>query len=436
MSAARAEKALIQHLLDRDSLAILETEGLPLECIPTEELQEVYQWVLAVWDRGGRSFPPSVDAIREEWGERLEVYEIPVDEEPEDSIESVIDVLKARYIERELQDKVQEFAIELTKGVTEEKVASAQSFASVLFSKTLALASKREVTNLKGELDTAMYRLQAGEEESHGLKFGMPLIDDYTFGIHPGELAILVAPAKVGKSFMLDYVALKAWEAGGNPVLFTLENSIEMTVNRIISMATGIELNALQQGQLDDDDMEKVEEFRERFADSDRPLHIIHEDRPTIASIVSRARILEADSIIIDQLSWMGQEGDSRMPAHMRWAMTVRGLAQLIKGRDPIPCLMAHQINRDGIKASERSGALSLTSSADTSEIERAADWLFGLFRTKDDESNLTARFQTIAARRRESRNFQLRWQVDVGYIHAISEFDMETGLPIQGGVR
>jgi replicative DNA helicase len=109
----------------------------------------------------------------------------------------------------------------------------------------------------------------------HGMRIGFPQIDNYTRGIHPGELAVLAAGPKVGKSFMMTWVALEEWKAGRVTTFFTLENSVEMTLDRLACFATGVRPREWQAGQCSSEDVERMEQWIEELRNHDTPLHII-----------------------------------------------------------------------------------------------------------------------------------------------------------------
>jgi hypothetical protein len=84
---------------------------------------------------------------------------------------------------------------------------------------------------------------------------------------------------------------------------------------------------------------------------------------------------------------------------------------------------LAHQINREGVKAADKVGHLEMYHLADSSEVERTADWVFGLYASRADKASKRAKFQVLAARRASNKQWNMRWDVDLGDFGARDEF-------------
>ena len=81
-------------------------------------------------------------------------------------------------------------------------------------------------------------RVKTGDTKEP-VTFGFQLIDNVYKGIRPGELAVMAAYTKLGKSFLLCKQALAAAIAGNKVALWTLENSEEETYSRLTALAGG-----------------------------------------------------------------------------------------------------------------------------------------------------------------------------------------------------
>lgn len=757
----RHEQMLMQHLVSRDSLEVLGREGLPEECVATEDLRRVYLWAMDRFFRGGLSKAPSVGAMRAEWGDLLDDHEIDLEDDPEDTIEAVIDSLKGTYIWARAADFNRRMSTSLAEATTEERVAVLNEYAGEL----VRLSTDMEIKDVRVDARQGFQdRLVAYEarsqdkDEVYGMRFGMKMLDEYTRGIHPGELAIIAAGPKVGKalavgtrvmtprgwvkvedikpgdevmgsagptrvlatagwsqrplmrvvlddggevtvdeahdwtifphshgrrvqlvdtgtlgekiltnrrfaylpmpepidapdqdlpldpyllglligdggmtiattsftsadaelhqavvdllpegvstsprkhevqtvglvgagkghtnpltqvlrdlglmgcrsetkfipevymrgsadqrfallqglmdtdggvdgkgltfcttspvlarqvqelvwslggtarvkekpiekgldafvvrmrlsrlpfrlqrkieayaqrgavrtrppsrrvvevvpagvgdticlqvdapdslfmvedyilthnSFLMAHVGLKEWQAGKVPVLFTLENSVEMTLDRLAVMATRVSYRAWQQGELPPDDLERVREWIEAMSNDDHPFHILQPPpgARSVEALVKQAQILGADTLLIDQLSYL-EARDERQPRHLQIREITHALRGMISsGRHKVPCLLAHQINREGVKAADKNDYLEMLHLAEGSETERTADWVFGIYRSKMEVGHSRAKFQTLAARREVPKHFMLQWDVSVGHIAALSEW-------------
>lgn len=432
--SALGEQVLIQRLTDDESMATLAREGLDPICVPTEELREIYEWAVEVYHRGGRIQAPSVAVLRQEWGDVLDDHEIDLEVEPEGTIEWAIDDLKGSYVYHQVASFNKRLASAMAEANTQERVEIIHDYSSELVALSTSMQSQESRVDMRESIDDRLQEYEKRKVDKgyvYGMRFGLDQIDEYTRGIHPGELAVLAAGPKVGKSYLLAKVALSEWKAGRATSLYTLENSVEMTQDRIISLATGIEPRMWQQAECSEEELEKVHDFRRELKESDVPLGIFQPEpgRRTVEAIIRDAQMLETESLLIDQLTFLEVENE-RQARHLQ----IRELTHKIKtmistGRDRMPCLLAHQISREGVRQADKLGYLDMTHLAEGSEVERTADWAFGIHRSKAETSTLKAKFQTLAVRREDFRHFMLRWSVDTGHIWPLYEMDLETGL-------
>ena len=131
----------------------------------------------------------------------------------------------------------------------------------------------------------------------------------------------------------------------------------------------------------------------------------------SVEHLVRDAQAREADSLLIDQLSFLELPKAHTLTQSIREALhTLKNM--ISTGHRRMPCLLANQVSRDGIKQAETTGHLEMWHMADSAEIERTADWLFALYQTRMDRGGEIARFQTLASRRQALRDFLLNWSI------------------------
>jgi replicative DNA helicase len=428
--SALGERTLIQHLTDPESLEVLAREGLSLDVIPTEELRRVIVFSLDYFHQNGRNKAPSEAVLRTEYGDLLDDHEIAL-EAPEDSIEWAIDDLKGTYVFKESQSFNKRFATDRSEAETGDRVDVLTEYASELVRQSMKLQDHQSFSDAREGLKERMaaYDERALDRDRfYGMTFGLDQIDAYTRGIHLGELAILAAGPKVGKSYMLGRVALEEWRRGKTVVLYTLENSVEMTLDRIACLATGTNSRDWQRGAVNPDQVEAIKKVIEEMSESDHPLYVIQPpvNKRMVEHFVREAQLLGADSLLIDQLTFITPP-DSSIPRTLQIRDITHELKTMIStGRDRMPCLMAHQINREGVKAAAKTGYLEMHHLAESSEVERTADWVFSLYRSKDEVATNMAKFQTLAARREDPRHFQMNWNVGVGLIGVRNQIELD----------
>ena len=192
-------------------------------------------------------------------------------------------------------------------------------------------------------------------EENEGVSAGLqgipsllPSINHYTTGWLPGQLITVGARTGVGKSVFAVNSAVAAAQAGKSVQFFSLEMESDELQDRIISSTTGIPLNRLKQGNLEDADRTILKEVTPEI--QAMKLKIETEARVTVDSI--RAKALRQaqseaglDFIIIDYLQLITPVGrfSSRQEAVADISRNVKLLAKQLK----VPIMVLVQVNRE-----------------------------------------------------------------------------------------
>lgn len=426
--SAVGEKALIAHLTDPKSLDFLAHEGMPPELIPTEALRPVYLFALHYFYEGGRDQAPSEEAIRTEFGDVLDDEECTLGD-PGDTIEWAVEDLRGSWLYTYISSFNKRFADAMAKSTVAERHLVVADFSSQLAGIVVTLERASASVDMREGIDQTLldYReREATQGLAIGCRFGVPEIDAFTSLIHPGELAVLAGGPKAGKSLWMAMLALRDWQAGRTPVLFTLEISVAMMLDRIACMATNTSLVRWSRGQCTDEEKERVQTWiEESVHTSDRPLWVLQPElgQRTVEAMVQTGRLHGMDTLLIDQLTFM-ELPDPRKPKTERIGDALHTLKGMIStGRERVPCVLAHQVSRDGVKMAEKVGYLEMYHMADSAEVERTADWVFGLYRSVAERLTAQAKFQTLAARRADPQSWHLTWDVDLGVLAASRPF-------------
>lgn len=437
MSTSRSEDVLYSSLTDVDALEQLVRIGLPLECIPNPPMRDVVAWAVEYFDKNGQTKAPSRDALVETWGQLLEDQEIELQEEDLelDDVSWAIDTLKARYADWKFQSWQKEAASELAKSSTADRLNVLTMQAAELNALVLSLADKtQQVEGMDGfQRSFAQYQKRAETAQQHrGMAFGIPEIDAYTFGIHEGELAVLAAGPKTGKSVTIAYILLQEWKKGRHTTYYTLENSVDMTYDRLVCIHLHVDHDRYRRGECAPDEVERVQTFiRERGDDLKEFIHVVQPQRGqrTVQWMTRHARALGTQSLLIDQLTFM-EPSDRRLQGPSMIKDVMHDLKDAIGGRLSIPCLLAHQINREGLREAKKHGWLEMYMLAEGAEVERTADWVFGLYASPDERAAQMIKWQTMATRRgSENKNWRVGvWRPWVNQVDALEEITEPRG--------
>jgi hypothetical protein len=423
-----AEKTLLRWLPYDDAMAMLVREGLSLDIVPTKEYHPLVQWCLDYYGRSGQG--PNAAVIVEEFGDLLADHEIELsdrpEDEPEESAEYVIDTLKEDYVRLVAQRLSIKIAEQMAAAPRGQRVEVFTAVATEMIGVAQSMQPRTSVVDARESMVGMLARydqIAASGNPVRGMTLGLPEVDERLLGIWPGELCTLCAPPKMGKSYFANFVALNEWKRGRAVCVYTLENSIEMTELRLACIATGLSIEELQTGRLSAEDYDRLKTWvHDEMRASDVPLRIAcpDDDLRTPQAIVAQARSFDADSLIVDQLSHL-EVGRTRS----NWSRTnelahiIKGLKTAIStGRNPLSCMLIHQINRAGEEALEKTNRLEKRHAADSSEVERSAEPLLGLYASQDEQACGLANLQVLAARRvPPGLGWLLDWNVDVGRI-------------------
>lgn len=426
--SARGEQQLVKLMLDEDALALISRQGLNLDVVPTPALRGVVEWSLRYHTQSREA--PSRQALGERFGDLLSDSGVDLDAPAEDSVEWAIEDLVGSYTRSSGMRLLKEAARAVSDAAHEDKLGALEDYTARLAELVGSLQPKNSRVDMRsGAADMlATYdRVAGSEDKMRGMALGLPAVDAHTRGIWPGEIAIVIAPTKRGKSFLLANAALAEWRRGRVAGLWTLENSIEMTQLRLACLELHLSYSDLQDGTLAESEYKLLVEWVEDvLVKSDTPLHILHPDqvqrRPH--AIVQQARGLGVESLILDQLTFVEPNESKRNQSR---AYEVRDIlhdlaATISTGRQPLSCLMAHQAKRDAVKEAERTGRLTIDSGADSAEVERTGAWVFGLWASEHQQALGQTTLQTLAVRRGKPRDFELAWDVGVGLIRDMSD--------------
>lgn len=421
-----AENQLIAHLLDEDSLDILIKQGLPDYLLPTEELRAVYDFSIDYYLNGGRLAPTEEVfdnheiSIGRTIGNLLDDLEVEWRKGAETSIDWVMQNLKSGYVSAQSQILMREAAQKNAEADDESRLEVFNAFVAEAVGLSLLLEDKRTRVDVR---ETIGDRLRAYEDRANGigvdgLTMGLPELDTYTNMIQPGELAMLAAFAKVGKSYALDLIALREWQRGRVPAVFTLENFIDMTLDRLACIACGIDSTKWQTGECIDVEVDRVRDMVKQMEDTSHPF-LLFSPEPgsrTPESMIRLAQISEADSIVIDQLSHIEYNGkQTHRPTQV--AEIMNKLSTIIgTGHHPIPCLLAHQINREGKKSADKAGWHEMEHLAESSSAERYCSFVFSMYQSHDMYQIRQVLLQVLAARRAPIKWWDMAWRPELGY--------------------
>ena len=236
-----------------------------------------------------------------------------------------------------------------------------------------------------------------------GVATGFKDLDYQTSGFQPSDLILIAARPSMGKTaFVLNIAQYMAFRNDVTVAIFSLEMSKEQLVNRLLSMESGVDAQKLRNGNLTDNDWERLVEGAEGVARS----NLIIDDTPgiTLAELRSKCRKYKLEHglgmVMIDYLQLMTGGGRSSDSRQQEISDISRGLKSLARELN-VPVVALSQLSRAVEQRPDHRPILS--DLRDSGAIEQDADMVMFLYRdnyyNKDSEMKNLA--EVIVAKQR-----------------------------------
>ena len=244
--------------------------------------------------------------------------------------------------------------------------------------------------------------------KSKGTVTGIPtgFIDlDYKLsGLQPSDLILVAARPSMGKTaFVLNIAQYVAFKKDRATVIFSLEMSKEQLVNRLFSLESQVDAQALRTGNMKDSDWEKLIEGAGIIGKS----KLIIDDTPgiSVSELRSKCRKYKLehglDLIIIDYLQLMtgsvGKRSESRQQEISEISRSLKGLARELN----VPVIALSQLSRAVESRPDKRPMLS--DLRESGAIEQDADVVMFIYRDEyyDKDSEYKKQAEIIIAKQR-----------------------------------
>ena len=244
--------------------------------------------------------------------------------------------------------------------------------------------------------------------KSKGTVTGIPtgFIDlDYKLsGLQPSDLILVAARPSMGKTaFVLNIAQYVAFKKDRATAIFSLEMSKEQLVNRLFSLESQVDAQALRTGNMKDSDWEKLIEGAGMIGKS----KLIIDDTPgiSVSELRSKCRKYKLehglDLIIIDYLQLMtgsvGKRSESRQQEISEISRSLKGLARELN----VPVIALSQLSRAVESRPDKRPMLS--DLRESGAIEQDADVVMFIYRDEyyNKDSEYKKQAEIIIAKQR-----------------------------------
>ena len=331
----------------------------------------------------------------------LDVFKVKTSEVENDVLKlSIVENLKEvfRHMESPDLDFIQDKALDFFKN---------QTLKNAIIQSVDIMESKGDFEQIKRLVDDA---LNAGTERNIGHEYiehiedrysetarttvptGWDVIDDLTQGgLGGGELGVIVAPAGVGKTWVLAAIGANSMKRGRHIVHYSLELNEAYVGLRYDSIFTGIANQNLKYHK--DDVQTEMEKLKGDLVIKYYPTKSASVN--TLSAHLKRITTLgtEVDMVVVDYADILKDTGGSKEVRHALGNIyeDLRGLA----GEFQIPVWTASQANRSALDED----VIEATKVSESYQKIMTADFVMSLSRKVEDKIGNTGRFHVIKNR-------------------------------------
>ena len=328
--------------------------------------------------------------------ERLKEKDVPAEvaslEFVKDLVTAVPTSANVKYYAQIVADKsMMRKLIKLNEEIANTCYAGKESLEAVLEKTEKAvfdLLQKRntgEYVPIKQVVLNALDRIEKASKNK-GTVTGIPtgFIDlDYKLsGLQPSDLVLVAARPSMGKTaFVLNIAQYMAFKKDKGVAIFSLEMSKEQLVNRLFSLESQVDAQALRTGNMKDSDWEKLIEGAGIIGKS----NLIIDDTPgiSVSELRSKCRKYKLehglDIVIIDYLQLMtgsvGKNSESRQQEISEISRSLKGLARELN----VPVVALSQLSRAVESRPDKRPMLS--DLRESGAIEQDADVIMFIYR-------------------------------------------------------
>ena len=331
----------------------------------------------------------------------LDVFKVKTSEVENDVLKlSIVENLKEvfRHMESPDLDFIEDKALDFFKN---------QTLKNAIIQSVDIMESKGDFEQIKRLVDDA---LNAGTERNIGHEYiehiedrysetaretvptGWDVIDDLTQGgLGGGELGVIVAPAGVGKTWVLAAIGANSMKRGRHIVHYSLELNEAYVGLRYDSIFTGIANQNLKYHK--DDVQNEMEKLKGDLVIKYYPTKSASVN--TLSAHLKRITTLgtEVDMVVVDYADILKDTGGSKEVRHALGNIyeDLRGLA----GEFQIPIWTASQANRSALDED----VIEATKVSESYQKIMTADFVMSLSRKVEDKIGNTGRFHVIKNR-------------------------------------
>ena len=296
------------------------------------------------------------------------------------NIEVYLNILHEKSLERKLLEVVNKIGADILKGddhINDLIVKSEKQIMDVINGQRVS--DFKRIDLLTDSVIEIIEENKNKEGNLVGLDTGYPDLNNLTSGFKKNELIILAARPSIGKSTLALNFAANACKNKKHVALFSLEMGHDQLIMRLLSTYSGLPLNKIVSGKINDEEMRLLMQARTTI--NKFPLYIDQSSTTNLRDIKAKCLKLKKeghlDFIIIDYLQLLSS-GENLKNRVEEVSKISRGLKEMARTFE-IPVLALSQLSR-GLEQREDKRPV-LADLRESGSIEQDADIVMFLHR-------------------------------------------------------
>jgi len=253
-----------------------------------------------------------------------------------------------------------------------------------------------------------------------GFGTGFASVDKVTGGLQPGQLIVVVAPPKTGKSTLALQIAQNVHLQDKSVMFQSFEMSNHEQQTRYDAMRARISHTRLINGSLEPDEEARYKAKLDAMENMRKPFNLVDSaNGSTVSGIASKIQTLHPDAVFIDGVYLMidEQTGEANTPqAITNITRSLKRMAQKFK----VPIIITTQV----LNWKMRKGQVTADSIGYSSSFVQDADVVFGLQR-EDENVDDTRILKVLESRNSGRMEISLIWAWDTGTFREIEINDL-----------
>lgn len=253
-----------------------------------------------------------------------------------------------------------------------------------------------------------------------GVPTGFPTIDAATNGLQNGQLVVIVAPPKTGKSTLALQIAQNIHLKGSTPMFQSFEMSNDEQLSRYVAIRARVSHQRYQVGALTNEEEGRVQAKLRAISQMREKFWLIGAaEGATVSSVASKIQIHQPDIIFIDGMYLMIDENGEKPGSPQALTNITRSLKRLAQ-RVNKPIVISTQI----LENKMRNGEVTTDAIGYSSSFHQDADVIFGL-QKEDKDVDDTRLLKVIASRNSGPAETSMLWDWNTGQFREIDETDL-----------